>query len=484
MRALMWFRSDLRVADNPALTAACRHAPAGVVAVFICTPSTWKTHDWGERRVAWTLSHVAALRASLAPLQIPLHIVTVDTFQDVPRCLVRLADELGCDALYYNRQYELDESRRDTAVAQRLRERGRAVHSYDDQVLIPPEHLRSQGGGFYTVYTPFKRAWLQTLHARGGAEPLPEPPAQSGALEVARQALLTPAEFAASSRPFPSAWTIGESAALQRLADFTARCIDTYGEQRDLPASDGTSGLSPYLAVGAVSARQCLAAAVHANGHQLPPLVKPATQANGATTWIQELIWREFYRHVMVGFPRVCMHKAFREGTDALPWRGDGPEFQAWCAGRTGVPIVDAAMRQLQQTGWMHNRLRMISAMYLSKNLFVDWRLGERYFSQQLIDLDLASNNGGWQWCASTGTDAAPYFRLFNPYRQSAKFDPQARFMRRYLPELEDVPSASFHDPAALAALDFMSCGYPRPSIGQDASRRRVLAAFGSLSKG
>jgi deoxyribodipyrimidine photo-lyase len=249
-----------------------------------------------------------------------------------------------------------------------------------------------------------------------------------------------------------------------------------YKDQRDFPAINGTSTLSPYLAVGAISPRQCLAAAVECNAgrtHDGQP---------GCDTWISELVWREFYKHILVGFPRVNKHRAFREETEELPWNDDDDQFQAWCDGRTGFPIVDAAMRQLRQTGWMHNRLRMVVAMFLTKDLFIDWRRGEQFFMQHLVDGDLAANNGGWQWSASTGTDAAPYFRIFNPISQSRKFDPHGAFIRRFLPEIAHLDDDAIHEPYGDdAPLLTTKLAYPRPMIDRELSRERVLKAFSEL---
>lgn len=200
----------------------------------------------------------------------------------------------------------------------------------------------------------------------------------------------------------------------------------------------------------------------------------------GVTTWIGELIWREFYRHILIGFPQVCMNRPFRVETDRLPWRYDEGQFEAWCAGRTGVPVVDAGMRQLAQTGWMHNRLRMITAMFLTKDLFIDWRLGERHFMRHLVDGDFANNNGGWQWSASTGTDAAPYFRIFNPFNQSRRYDPTGDYIRRFVPELEGVSADDIHEPHKSKSL---ATDYPRPIVDHDAVRRGTIKAFQGLSR-
>jgi deoxyribodipyrimidine photo-lyase len=280
-----------------------------------------------------------------------------------------------------------------------------------------------------------------------------------------------------AGRALDDLWTAGERAAKLRLNAFVTKQIRAYKDRRDLPAEAATSRLSPYLTAGVISPRQCLLAAAEANGGRLDG------GRAGPSCWVSELIWREFYRHVLVGFPRVSMNRAFKEKTERVPWRYDGDQFADWCAGRTGVPIVDAGMRELAQTGWMHNRLRMIVAMFLTKDLLIDWRWGERHFMRQLIDGDLASNNGGWQWSASTGTDAAPYFRIFNPYRQGQRYDPAGNYIRQFVPELADVPSDWLHDPNKFPAEERQRLGYPEPMIDHAAARQQALAAFNALAR-
>ncbi|MFC7001925.1 cryptochrome/photolyase family protein [Pseudobowmanella zhangzhouensis] len=233
-------------------------------------------------------------------------------------------------------------------------------------------------------------------------------------------------------------WPAGEQLAQQQLQRFVHEAIRDYKQTRDFPAQDNTSRLSAYQAVGALSTMQCLRAALAENNGELD------SGNEGIVTWINELIWRDFYRHLLVAYPDLCKHKAFKSDTDRLPWKHDEDKFQRWCEGNTGYPIVDAAMRQMNQTGWMHNRLRMIVAMFLTKHLFIDWRWGERYFMQKLVDGDLASNNGGWQWSASTGCDAVPYFRIFNPVTQSERFDPKGDFIRNYVPEIAKFDAKKF----------------------------------------
>jgi deoxyribodipyrimidine photo-lyase len=253
-----------------------------------------------------------------------------------------------------------------------------------------------------------------------------------------------------------------------------------YKQRRDLPGEDGTSRLSPYLAVGSVSPRRCLEAALKVNAASSSPLEKGQ---EGALTWISEICWREFYVHVLVGFPRVCKGRAFQPVTERLVWNDNPDHFEAWKDGRTGVPIVDAGMRQLRTEGWMHNRVRMITAMFLTKNLFIDWRLGEAHFMRNLIDGFLASNNGGWQWSASTGTDAAPYFRIFNPVSQGQKFDPDGAYVRRFVPEVAEIEGEMIHEPWNLPALARQFIRYPDPIVDLSESRETAISRFKALKE-
>ena len=479
MRSLIWFRADLRVADNPALTFACEHATRGAIAVFTVCSRQWQKHDWSPIKVHFILRHLESLHDRLATIGIPLRIINCETFDEVPDLLLDFALGHHCDSLCFNCEYELNERLRDRAVFDRFQESGLQVSVFTDQCIVPPGSIRTQKGEFYTVFTPFKKSWIQRVETMGVPTPLDVPTKVSDPVNVeAHDIPETVDGFEWPSDDMIDYWPVGESQAKRRLTLFIRNSIDDYQSQRDLPAEDGTSCLSPYLTVGSISIGQCLHAAWQANRNSL----EKRRDQPGPGVWISELIWREFYRHVMVGYPRICQHKAFKADTDQLDWRDDGDEFQRWCEGRTGFPIVDAAMRQLNQTGWMHNRLRMIVAMFLTKDLYIDWRMGERYFMQNLIDGDLASNNGGWQWSASTGTDAAPYFRIFNPTSQSEKCDPDGMFIRRFIPELADLPIRCLHNPAKLAEHEFFDdIDYPKAMVDHKQARERVINAFKNL---
>lgn len=475
MRALMWFRSDLRTIDNPALQAAARRADRGVVAVYTICPKQWQSHDMAPVKVDFILRNLIELSAALEEKNIALKVISTETFDGVPRALQALACELDCRALFFNREYEVNERRRDEAVTSTFAAAGCEVHAFTDQCLFEPGTLRTGEGNFYTIFSPFKRAWYRAFESdRELGKPLGTTDKQA-AMIGRPDAIPQSVDGFACVHGSADQWPAGEKCARGRLAVFARQRLDAYKEDRDLPAVDGTSALSPYLVSGVLSLRQCLAAALEANHGRLD------TGSTGAVQWISELIWREFYKHILVGFPRVCRHRAFQPVTERIGWNDNDDHFRAWCEGRTGYPIVDAAMRQLVQTGWMHNRLRMIVAMFLSKNLFLDWRRGEKFFMQHLIDGDLSANNGGWQWSASTGTDAAPYFRVFNPYSQSKKCDPDGVFIRRFVPELAGVEGPAIHDPSSIPMLLRASLDYPEPIVDCTATRARAIEAFKAL---
>jgi deoxyribodipyrimidine photo-lyase len=470
----MWFRSDLRTLDNPALHQACAEATRGVVGVFVVCPGQWREHDWADVKVDFILRTLHKLSASLRTLKIPLLVTAVDRFRDVPDRLLEIAGTHDCDELFFNHEYEVNEAARDEAVTRALQAEGLGVRACHDQCVLSPGSLRTTTDSCYTVFTPFRKAWIDRLRQQGLPEVLGRPKPQPE-LVTNPDDLPCAVDGFDRSTSRPDLWPAGENVAQDRLETFIGNQVRAYTRQRDLPAEDATSRLSPHLTIGAISSRRCVQAAFRANHNRFNG------RNHGAATWLTEIIWREFYRHFLTGFPRVSMNRPFRSRTDELPWRHDDEQFTAWCQGRTGVPIVDAGMRQLLETGWMHNRLRMITAMFLTKDLFIDWRWGERHFMRHLIDGDLASNNGGWQWSASTGADAVPYFRVFNPYRQGRRFDADGVFVRRYVPELAEVPTEAVHDPSLLPGRLRSGLDYPEPIVQHAQAAAEAVAAFRRL---
>lgn len=472
-RQLMWFRCDLRVHDNSALHAAAEQGP--VLALYLLTPEQWQRHDDSPNKVDFWLRNLHVLRDDLARLNIPLLLRTVPTWDLAADAVLEVCRTHAIAGVQINEEYGIHESRRDQRVRETLAAAGIGLRSHLDQLLFAPGSLLTRGGSYFQVFSQFRKLCYQRLaSALPGCLPAPHAQAPLGVASDPLPSAI--AGFAPSASLAGDYWPAGEAAALARLAAFAEDDLASYHDHRDRPDLDGTSRLSPYLAAGVLSPRQCLHAALAHN------LGEFDSGNPGAVSWINELLWREFYKHILVGYPRVSRGRAFRLETEALPWRRAPDDLAAWQQGRTGFPIVDAAMRQLLATGWMHNRLRMLSAMFLSKNLLIDWREGERWFMRQLIDGDLAANNGGWQWSASTGTDAAPYFRLFNPIAQSRRFDPKGRFLRRWLPELAHLDDDAIHEPSSLGL--FARADYPAPMLDLGASRERVLSAFRELPKG
>lgn len=472
MRQLIWLRSDLRVADNSALRAAMSAGPT--LALYLISPEQWRAHDDAPCKVDFWLRNLRELRQRLAALNVPLLIRQAPHWREAPAVITALCKEQQISGVWLNEEYGANEQARDRAVEGELRNTGVAFHSLLDQLFFRPGRVLTQSGSYFQVFSQFRKVCYQRLHSAlpaVQAVPAPQPPLNLASDEIPDQV----AGFTAPSAELRQHWPAGEDAALTRLALFADEALGWYQQRRDLPAVDGTSQLSPYLATGVVSPRQCLHAALRSNSGELE------TGNPGAVSWINELLWREFYKHILVGYPRVSRHRAFRQETEAIAWRQAAEDLEAWQQGRTGFPIIDAAMRQLLATGWMHNRLRMLVAMFLSKNLLINWREGERWFMRHLIDGDLAANNGGWQWSASTGTDAAPYFRLFNPVSQSQKFDPEGRFIKRWLPELATLDAHDIHKPPQGDL--FKPVPYPAPIVDLGASRERVLTSFRTLPR-
>lgn len=469
---LVWLRNDLRVRDNKALYAACRDPQANVIALFIATPQQWHQHHMSPRQSAFIFENLKWLQQALAGRGIPLHYHQCDDFMTSVAYLIDFCQQHQVDHLFYNYQYELNERQRDAAVEKVLGELNKISQGFDDSVLLSPGSVRTHNGDMYKVFTPFSKVFVKQLQQEL-PECLPAPAVRArGAIKDLCK--LEPFDYPRQSfdqHCFPA----GEQAALKRLRDFCQQTVSEYGKQRDNPATDGTSRLSCYLATGVLSPRQCLQRLLKEHPEGL--------KGDSSFVWLNELIWREFYRHLLVAYPALCRHQPFIAWTRNIQWQRDDAGLKAWQQGKTGYPIVDAAMRQLNTLGWMHNRLRMIAASFLVKDLLIDWREGERYFMSQLIDGDLAANNGGWQWAASTGTDAAPYFRIFNPVTQGKRIDPKGKFIRYWLPELSDVPDEGIHQPLEWAKEKQQKLDYPPPIVDHKQARKKTLETFEAARK-
>lgn len=461
---LCWLRNDLRVEDNTALVQALASGP--LVAIYIATPQQWKLHDDAPVKIDFWRRNLALLETSLQAIGVPLHFFQVDTYREIPALLEDIIQAWKVNGLHINLEYPLNESRRDEAVEAVCKKHQVAFHAYEDQCLLPPDYALTEQGRPFKVFTPFAKKTMAMLESAGsicshGLTLQSQSDCKLSQLKkLEHERALVDIDWPAAKSWWQTTWPAGEDEAKRRLDVFIEEKIQDYQAARDYPAKHGTSTLSPYLCSGVISVRSCWEQAVGAGS------------SASVRSWLNELLWRDFYKYVMHHYPHVCMHNAWNEKYETIPWRHDEDDFSRWCQGETGFPLIDAAMKQLLETGWMHNRLRMLVAMFLSKNLLIDWRWGERWFMQHLIDGDFAANNGGWQWSASTGTDAAPYFRIFNPVTQSQRFDPDGEFIKTYLPALNGENPKSIHDPAKLSAA------YHAPMIDLKFSRERALAAF------
>jgi deoxyribodipyrimidine photo-lyase len=461
-----WFRRDLRLADNTALGRAAAEGER-LVPLFVLDNAILARPDTGAARVAFLLGCLRALARDLAAAGSALIVTRGNPVAEIPR----LARAVGAVAVHWNKDYEPYARGRDAQVATALAALGIASHAWKDQVLFEEREILTAAGKPFTVFTPYARAW----RSRRAAAPAPRPalPPLPADHVPASLAIPEPAALGFTSSVVPP--EPGEAAGAARLAAFAAHGLRAYARTRDFPGAGGTSGLSPYLKLGAVSIRQAHARAARGRGA-------------GARAWLTELAWRDFYHQLLFHHPSL-EREAFRPEFRALAWQDDPRLFAAWTQGETGYPIVDAAMRQLAATGWMHNRARMIVASFLAKDLLVDWRRGERWFMQQLVDGDLAANNGGWQWAASTGTDAQPYFRIFNPTAQGERFDARGTYVRRWVPELDRVPARWIHRPWDLPAAAARKAGvvlgrtYPERVVRHEAQRRKALALYGAARK-
>lgn len=464
---LVWFRNDLRINDNLALYHACKKKDSQVIAVYIATPEQWKKQNLSARQAWFIFQHLLQLQAKLNELNIPLIYQQVTTFDESVTAIDGLCKKYQINNVYFNKQYEWNELKRDNKLCQLLLEQQIKWHIYDDSLLIPPGKILTNNGNMYQIFAPF----MQRYHHYFLHNPITifKKPRKQLKLSTVKSNMISIFDYPCL---VSENVLIGEREAQQILQTFCEHRVNDYQTLRDIPAINGTSQLAAYLNIGVISPRQCLNALITEHPELFDFI------ANGAYSWFRQLVWRDFYRHLLIFYPQISKNVPFIEWTQHIKWRNNKAEFLAWQNGQTGFPIVDAAMRQLRQTGWMHNRLRLITASFLVKDLLIDWRWGESYFMSQLIDGDLAANNGGWQWSASTGTDAAPYFRIFNPTIQGKKFDPQGKFIRQYLPELIDVPDNHIHQPHKWAEQQSITLNYPKPIVDHAKARLFTIESY------
>lgn len=464
--SLAWFRRDLRLDDHASLYHALKSSRA-VYPVFVFDTDILNALTSPEdRRVEFIHESVASLKAELEGMGSTLYVLHGPARQLIPD----FARQVGARAVFCNRDYEPIALGRDREVSRSLEAQGITLQSFKDQVVFEQDEVLSQAGKPFGVFTPYKNAWLKKIDAFY-LKPYPVR-AYLDRLQKSPPAILPELASLGFRRTNLAALGVqpGTRGARALFEDFLGR-IHRYREARDFPSVKGPSYLSVHLRFGTISIRE-LAATAHGIG------------GAGAETWLSELIWREFYQQLLWHHPQLASGRCYKPEFDAIEWPNPPGHFEAWCEARTGYPLVDAAMRQINQTGYMHNRLRMVAASFLVKDLLVDWRLGERYFADKLIDYDQAANSGGWQWSASVGCDAQPWFRIFNPVTQSEKFDPEGKFIRRYLPELKHVPDKYIHSPWTMPIAVQKACGvvlgrdYPAPLVDHKLQREKVLMLY------
>ncbi len=474
-KSLVWFRRDLRDYDHAALYHALKSSRQLYCVFVFDTAILDKLTDRQDRRVEFIWESVKELKSALQSKGGDLIVLHGDAKHEIPV----LAKKLEVNAVFTNHDYEPDAIARDAHVAEQLKNENIDFHHFKDQAIFEKDEILSQSGKPYSVFTPYKNMWLKTVNdfflKAYPVDPyiknLAKPDVSHGLGELISLESMGFARTNLSEMRLPT----GMNGAATLFADFSER-ITRYKEARDFPGVKGVSYLSVHLRFGTVSIRHLARTAMQIGGA-------------GAETWLSELIWRDFYFQILHHNPQVAAGKAFKSEFESLPFPNNTEYFKAWCDGRTGYPLVDAAMRQLNSTGFMHNRLRMVAASFLVKDLLIDWRWGERYFAEKLIDYDFSANNGGWQWAASTGCDAQPWFRIFNPITQSERFDANGRFIRKYVTELAHCNDKEIHAPwlmsaARQASIDtIIGRNYPQPIVDHGTQRELALSLYKNVSR-
>ncbi len=468
MKSLVWFRSDLRIDDNQALKNACISS-SEVHCVYLHSLNQNEAHNEANCKTHFIIENLKSLEEDLGRFNIPLTIIDSNNFLDDPNKILQIVKERNLQQVFWNNQVGFDEIKRDDMLKKVLDENNIKYSNYENGLVYSPGTLRTGDDRPYSVFTPFKRKWIEKFNIDLLDIEFNYTPKNNTGIKSNVNTF--DFSFKKTHSVDMSLWPVGEKEAYKRLNDYLDQKVLRYSKDRNDPIIDGTSRLSPYFASGVISPRRCILEALKRNNFELD------SNEIGIVKWIDEIVWREFYKNIMFCFPRVSKDKPFQEYTVNIKWRHDESELDAWKNGETGFPIIDAAMKQLKTEGWMHNRLRMVTAMFFTKNMLHDWKIGEAFFMCNLMDGDFSSNNGGWQWSSSTGTDAAPYFRIFNPLTQSKNFDKSGLFIKKYISELEDLDAKEIHSPASNIRSHL---GYPEQILDLKESRLRAIEAFNS----
>ena len=464
MTNLFIFSNDLRLEDNAALYNASL-GKNGLEALFLFNKDKWQLHYESPLKIKFQLNNLEIIKEELNNLNINLRVLS-PKLDDENKLILEEALKINASKVFINTEYGFNEKQRDENLRKLLADNRIDLIEFDSSI-INPKKIVTGAGTYFKVFTPYSRSFREELN-KEYLQCFPAPLEQQTKIGDSDEIPKFELENALKKNAI-KLYEPGEKAAIKILENFFENKISDYKVARDFPAQDSTSKLSVYLSSGIISAKKCVSKLLE---------ISEDSPGTGEYSWFNEIIWREFYKYIIFHYPRVSMRKSFNEKYDQVIWRDDEEDFIAWTKGETGFPIIDAAMKQLLNTGWMHNRLRMIVAMFLSKNLLIDWKRGEEFFMQNLIDGDHASNVGGWQWSASTGVDAAPYFRIFNPITQSEKFDKEGLFLKHYLPNLESLSSKEIHNPDIELRKEL---NYPMPITDLSSSRKRAIEVFSKI---
>lgn len=477
MHCIYWFRKDLRLNDNRALSEFIKQSDGNIFSLIYIKNFNSYIY-FGEKRVRFLNECLEDLSRELNKYSLQLQIFNGKS----PEIFSEIANKYKDLSIFFNRQIEPYCIKRDNEVEEIIKYKGGRCNVYSDSTLFEPGEILNNEGNHFKVFTPFKNKSLQTITD----DKLSEYTADLNRLNVSGDIVI---DISSKShhRSFKTDEKVflkgGSSEGLRQFSRFYENDLINYRSKRDYPGIQGTSLLSAHIHFGTLSIRKLFRAAFKKLSE-----CKTQKEKEEVQTWINELLWREFYYDITFHCPRIT-GESFKKEFDNLKWNYDEKEFAKWCSGETGYPIVDAGMRQLNSEGWMHNRVRMITAMFLTKDLFMDWRLGEKYFAEKLTDLDFSSNNGGWQWSASTGVDSQPYFRIFNPYLQSKKFDPDGNYIRKYVKELERLPKELIHEPHLMSEDEqnkyrvFPGKDYPLPIVDHKEAKDKVINNFKNISE-
>ena len=466
MKGLVWFRNDIRMDDNPSLKRAFEECDL-VMCVYIWSAEQLKMHNESNIKQDFLIQNLKSLAANLNAVNVPLIVIDSKNFNTIKDDIGDLIQEHSINKIYWNKEFAFNEITRDKNVHDALQAKEVDIEIFNDQIIYEPGFLRTGQDNPFSVFTPFKRRWVENFEMKFLDIDFDYPIKEK--LNFDSNVEEFDFGFTSTHGVDMQLWPIGEKSAIDRINDFLDNRVVDYSKNRNDPCLNGTSRISPYLALGIISSKRCILEGLKKNNFEL------SSGDIGITKWIDEIVWREFYRNIAYSFPKVSKGEPFQDYTKNIEWIFNEDHLNAWKQGNTGFPLIDAAMRQLLHEGWMHNRLRMVVAMFFTKNMLHDWRYGEAYFMQNLIDGDFASNNGGWQWSSSTGTDAAPYFRIFNPITQSKNFDKEGSFIKKYVPELKDLDKSVIHDPPSELRK---YCNYPNQILDLKQSRIRAIEVF------